>query len=78
MRGRVKWFDSKRGYGFAVAESDGSEVVIERDGAERDIFCHRNEIQSDRELSDGDRIEFELWENERGLFARNIKPVQLN
>jgi len=68
VRGRVKWFSSKKGYGF-----------IERDGGE-DVFAHYSEIvESDggfRYLERGTEVEFEVAEGEQGPRATGIVKVQ--
>ena len=64
IRGRIKWFCSKKGYGF-----------IERDSGD-DVFAHYTEIVDDGEgfrfLQRGSEVEFELVEGERGPRASNI------
>ena len=64
VRGKVKWFSSKKGYGF-----------IETEGG-RDVFAHYSEIldsaDSFRFLESGMDVEFEVVEGERGLRARQI------
>jgi len=57
FKGRVKWFNEAKGYGF-----------IERDeGA--DVFVHYSAIQSTgfRTLIEGQEVEFEIVEGEKGL-----------
>ena len=62
MTGTVKWFDSKKGYGFI--ESEG----------EKDIFVHFSEIQAEgyKFLKDGQKVEFELQTDEQGDRAKNV------
>ena len=62
MRGRVKWFDAKKGYGF-----------IERPG-EEDVFVHYSAIQAEgfKTLDDGEEVEFDLVEGDRGPQATNV------
>ena len=62
MIGTVKWFDSKKGYGFI--ESEG----------EKDIFVHFSEIQAEgyKLLKDGQKVEFELEKDEQGDRAKNV------
>lgn len=62
-QGKVKWFNAKKGYGF-----------IETQEAQGDIFVHFSEIQQDgyRSLDEGDEVEFELFEDEKGAKARNV------
>ena len=66
MTGTVKWFDSKKGYGFI--ESEG----------EKDIFVHFSEIQAEgyKFLKDGQKVEFELQADEQGDRAKNVTIVE--
>ena len=60
--GTVKWFNSKKGYGF-IAADDG-----------RDIFVHYASILSDgfKTLSEGDKVSFEVTQGEKGPRAENV------
>ena len=62
--GTVKWFDSKKGFGFILGSADG-----------RDIFVHYTSIEGDgfRSLKDGEPVEFELVESDKGLQAQHVK-----
>ncbi len=65
MRGRVKWFSNKLGYGF-----------IESKNIEKDIFVHFSEIQMDeyKYLMENDIVEFEFDEsNNKALNVKIIK-----
>jgi len=64
--GTVKWFDSKKGYGFIVGPEQG-----------KDIFVHYTSILGEgfRSLKDGDQVEYELIESDKGLQARNVRPA---
>ncbi len=66
ITGTVKWFDSKKGYGFI--ESEG----------EKDIFVHFSEIQADgyKFLKDGQKVEFELQSDEQGDRAKNVTAIE--
>ncbi len=61
-RGTVKWFNDAKGYGF-IARSSGD-----------DVFVHFSSIQGEgfRTLVEGDEVEFELQETDRGLQAANV------
>lgn len=62
MIGKVKWFNSEKGYGF-----------IERAEGE-DVFVHFSAIQGDgfKTLEEGQDVEFDVVEGNRGLQAANV------
>jgi CspA family cold shock protein len=64
-RGRVKWFNDRKGYGFIEQENGG------------DIFVHYTAIQDEgfKSLREGQEVEFEITQSERGPQA--IKVVKL-
>ena len=66
VTGNVKWFNNDKGFGF-----------IEREGAD-DVFVHYRAILSDgyKTLEDGQRVEFEIREGEKGLQAENVTVVE--
>jgi CspA family cold shock protein len=63
--GTVKWFSNEKGYGF-----------IEREDGD-DLFVHFSEIQVDgyRTLAQGQRVEFEITQGDKGLQASKVMPV---
>ena len=64
-RSRVKWFDPKKGFGFIEGPSG------------RDVFVHYTQIQGEgfRSLKDGEEVDYELVESEKGLQARDVQRV---
>ena len=64
--GKVKWFNSKKGYGFIKA-NDG----------EQDIFVHYTSIKGDgfKSLMEGEEVQFELTQGPKGLQAQNVMKV---
>jgi CspA family cold shock protein len=65
-RGTVKWFNDKKGFGFIVdPEVPG------------DIFVHFSAIQSKgfRTLKEGEDVDYELYQDEKGSRARNVLKV---
>lgn len=64
--GRVKWFDTKKGYGFIVGP-DG-----------RDVFVHYTCIDGEgfRSLHEGEQVEYDLRQGEKGLQASRVKVLE--
>ena len=62
VTGKVKWFNSEKGFGFTP--EDGS----------KDLFVHYQEIQGDgfKTLSEGQEVEFEIEDGSRGPQAKNV------
>lgn len=63
MKGTVKWYNVKNGYGFIVGEDGG------------DYFVHHTQIPGGDKLFEEDVITFDPTENERGKQAQNIVKV---
>ena len=61
-KGKVKWFNYAKGYGF-----------IEQEGGE-DVFVHFSAIQMDgfKTLAEGQEVEFEVKTGDKGLHAANV------
>ena len=59
-QGRVKFINLQKGFGF-----------IKPDGEEKDIFVHVSQIMGGT-IDEGDRVEFEVEKNDRGLQAMNV------
>jgi len=64
-QGKVKWFDSEKGYGF-----------IERAESE-DVFVHFSSIEDEgfKTLDEGQAVTFDIEEGERGPQAANVRKV---
>src|SRR4051812_16579292 len=64
-QGTVKWFNADKGYGFIAV--DGG----------RDVFVHYSAIQMDgyRSLEEGQRVEFEITQSDRGSQAESVRML---
>jgi len=66
VRGKVKWFNSQKGWGFLSPENGDS-----------DVFVHYSRIDMEgyRNLKDNDEVLFEIEEGEKGPIAINVRKV---
>ena len=62
MKGTVKWFNAKKGFGF-ISDEEGN-----------DVFVHFSALQMDgfKVLDEGDEVEFEVIDGEKGPQAANV------
>ncbi len=65
MTGTVKWFDSKKGYGFVTSENG------------KEYFVHFSGIQSEgfKSLTENQAVEFELADGNKGEQAVNVRVL---
>jgi cold shock protein len=65
LKGTVKWFNNAKGYGF-IGRADGP-----------DVFVHYSAINSEgyKSLQEGDQVEFEIAEGQKGPQAANVQKV---
>ena len=65
MKGTVKWFNAKKGFGF-ISDEQGN-----------DVFVHFSALQMDgfKVLDEGDEVEFEVIDGEKGPQAANVTKL---
>ena len=65
MKGTVKWFNAKKGFGF-ITDEEGN-----------DVFVHFSALQMDgfKVLDEGDEVEFEVIDGEKGPQAANVTKL---
>ncbi|SRR6266705_1133753 len=65
IRGKVKWFNNAKGFGF-IGREDGP-----------DVFVHYSAISSEgyKSLQEGDEVEFEITQGQKGPQAENVTKV---
>lgn len=65
MKGKVKWFNAEKGYGFIVSE-DGKEV-----------FVHYSSILAEgyRSLNEGEEVTFDVVEGDKGQLAKDVRKA---
>ncbi len=67
QKGKVKWFDAEKGFGFIQPDEGG-----------KDIFVHRNNVENlgfQEGLEDGEAVEFSVEETDKGLSATEVSSL---
>lgn len=66
VKGTVKWFDATKGFGFITGDD------------EEDVFVHYSAIEGEgfKSLDEGDQVEFEVVEGEKGPQATNVSKIE--
>ncbi len=64
IKGKVKWFNNSKGYGFITREDGGA-----------DVFVHFSAISTEgyKSLAEGNAVEFEVTQGQKGPQAVNVK-----
>ncbi len=63
MKGKIKWYNARKGYGFIEGE-DG-----------KDVFLHRSAIPNGTFLNEGDQVEYEIEVSDKGPQGINVKKL---
>ncbi len=65
MKGKVKWFNAEKGYGFIASDSG------------KDVFVHYSQVaqRGYKTLDEGQAVEFECIENHKGLQAQRVVKI---
>ena len=61
MEGTVKWYNERKAFGFIEVEED------------KDVFVHRNALPEGTILNEGDSVEFDVEQSDKGPQATNVK-----
>ena len=67
-RGKVKWFNDQKGYGFIEAAETGGDVFVHYSGIQNEGF---------KTLAEGDEVEFELTQGPKGPKAEKVVKAQV-
>ena len=63
MKGTVKWFNSRKGFGFIEPEEG------------KDVFVHQSALTPETNLNEGDKVEFDIEDTPKGPQAKDIKKL---
>ena len=66
LKGKIKWYNSKKGYGF-----------IEREDKEKDVFVHASAVRDPglKFLNEGDELTFDVEDADKGPAAVNLQKT---
>ena len=64
--GTVKWFNSDKGFGFVAPDGGGADVFVRHSAIATDGY---------RELAEGQKVEFEITQGQKGPQAANVRPL---
>jgi CspA family cold shock protein len=64
MEGTVKFFNNARGYGFITNDEGG-----------KDTYVNREDVLDDAELNEGDKVSYDVEQEDRGPRAKNVKKL---
>jgi len=61
MKGKIKWYNARKGYGFISGEDD------------TDVFIHSSDVPEGTQLQEDDEVEYEVEKTDKGLKAVNLE-----
>ena len=64
MEGTIKWYNSRKGFGFIEVEEG------------KDVFIHQSQVPEGTYLNDGDKVSFDVEEGAKGPQATNLKKME--
>jgi len=62
--GRVKWFDTRQGYGYIIPDEGGP-----------DLFVHHSEVKCEPPIDEADRVQYDVRTSPKGPIALNVRRV---
>ena len=65
MKGKVKWFNTEKGYGF-ISDENGKGVFVDYSHILQDGY---------KTLTEGEEVNFDVVESEKGIQARNVEKI---
>ena len=63
MKGTIKWYNARKGYGFILGEDN------------EDVFVHRSAIPPGTFLNEGDKVEYKIGDSEKGTTSNKHKEI---
>jgi CspA family cold shock protein len=63
MKGTIKWYNTRKGYGSILSENN------------QDVFVRQTNIPSETILNDGENVEFDIEKSERGSQTKKFKEI---
>ncbi|NCO28499.1 MAG: cold-shock protein [Caldiserica bacterium CG02_land_8_20_14_3_00_36_38] len=75
LTGKVKWFNSQKGFGFIVPDNGSKDLFVHYSGIKSESYKSLQEGQR-VELQEGQRVEFEIENSDKGARAVNVTIIE--
>jgi len=62
--GRIKWFDTRQGYGYIIPDEGGP-----------DVFVHHAEVKCEPAIDEGDRVQYDVRTSPKGPIALDVRRL---